>query len=274
MAAQSTAHHEPPTVPPLPELQTPGLLITGTDTGVGKTVVTCALAAALRRQQPNWHLGVCKPFSTGCRKEREGLVNADAEALAHFADCRLPLSTINPLRFGPPLAPAVAAEQTQTAVDWDELAFSLLDLDAASDALLIEGVGGILVPLDPAQPRLTVLDLAAALGYPVLVVARSVLGTLNHTAMTVRLLQAAGVQVAGIVMNGYDADVASAEDPSVATNRQWLAKLTGVEVLAVVPRVSDHAARPEQARLDAQVIDAMAMRDWSDVLAPPRTSAK
>ncbi len=101
-----------------------------------------------------------------------------------------------------------------------------------------------------------------------LVVARSVLGTLNHTAMTVRLLHHAGCHVAGIVMNGYDADVARSEDPSVATNRQWLEKLTGVEVLAVVPRVKDEQAKPDKARLDEQVIDAVALRYWPEVLEP------
>ena len=254
----------------LPRLHTPGLLVTGTDTGVGKTVVTCALAAALRRRRPDWKLGVCKPFSTGCRRDREGLVNPDAEALAHFADCRAPLATINPIRYQPPLAPAVAAEQTGEPVDWAALGRALTDLDRESDALLIEGVGGILVPLDPASPRLTVLDFAAALGYPVLVVARSVLGTLNHTAMTVRLLEEKGLRVAGIVMNGYDADVAHADDPSILTNRQWLTKLTGVDVLGVVPRVNEQSAQPEKAQLDPEVIDAIAMRDWSDLLHLPK----
>ncbi len=145
---------------PLPLLRSPGLFVTGTDTGVGKTLVTCAIAAALRRQRPSWRLGVSKPFSTGCRRDREGLVNPDAEALAHFADCRLPLATINPIRFIPPLAPAVAAEQVGGKVDWPLLAQSLEELDEHSDALLIEGVGGLMVPLDPQRPRLTVLDLA------------------------------------------------------------------------------------------------------------------
>ncbi|MFW6059426.1 MAG: dethiobiotin synthase [Phycisphaeraceae bacterium] len=260
----------PPAAPALPRLRCPGLFVTGTDTGVGKTVVTCAIAAALRRQMPKQRIGVCKPFSTGCRREREGLVNADAEALAHFADCRLPLSTINPIRFRPPLAPAVAAEATGETIDWQALARSLETLDHESDALLIEGVGGLLVPLDPKQPRLTVLDLAAALGYPVLVVARSLLGTLNHTAMTVRLLNEARLRVAGIVMNGYDADVAANDDPSILTNRRWLQRLTGADVLAVVPRVAPKAAQPEQAQLDAQIIDAVSMCDWSAVLEKQR----
>ena len=105
-------------------LRSRGLFITGTDTGVGKTVVTCALAWALRRQGVA-RVGVCKPFATGCRRDREGLVSPDAEALAHFADCRLPLDVINPLRFAAPLAPAVAAEQAGLPTDFAPLRRSL-----------------------------------------------------------------------------------------------------------------------------------------------------
>src|SRR5690554_472814 len=140
-----------------PRLRCPGLFITATDTGVGKTVTACAIAAVLRQQQRGVRVGVCKPFASGCRQEREGLVSADAEALAHFADCRQPLDVINPIRFARPLAPAVAAEQARATIDWSEAARSLAVLDESSDALLVEGVGGLLTPLDPADPDATVL---------------------------------------------------------------------------------------------------------------------
>lgn len=254
---------------PIPPLRAPGIFVTGTDTGVGKTLVSCAIAAALRDQLPSARIGVCKPFATGCRKEREGLISEDAELLAWSADSRLPLDVINPIRFVPPLAPAVAAEQTGTDVDWAELARALAMIDASSDAVVIEGVGGLMVPLDPAHPRLTVLDLAHALAYPVVVVARSVLGTLSHTAMTVKLLHDRGCRVAGIVMNGYDADVATHEDPSVASNRAWLERLTGVRVLSVVPRVKHEKRQTPQGRINLEVIDTVALTYWPDVLRPP-----
>ncbi|MFA9477833.1 dethiobiotin synthase [Phycisphaerales bacterium AB-hyl4] len=245
----------------LPRLTTPGLFVTGTDTGVGKTVVTCAIAAALREQRPGWRVGVCKPFSSGCRREREGLVHEDAEALAHFADCRLPLDVINPIRFAPPLAPAVAAEQKGKKVDWALLARALHTLDDASDALLVEGVGGLLVPLDPDNPKCTVLELISALGLPTVVVTRAGLGTLNHTAMTVRLLREAGCVVAGLVINGYDPDAVD-DDPAITTNRRWLTKMTGAPVLAVLPKVRDGEANPSRARLDGGLIEAAGMADW------------
>ncbi len=255
-------------------LTKPGLFITGTDTGVGKTVVSCAIATALRRQGRIERVGVCKPFATGCRRTREGLVSEDAEALAHFADCRQPLPIINPIRFAAALAPAVAAEQAGRGIDWPELVRCLGVQDTESDVLLVEGVGGVMVPLDPTQPRVTVLDLAASLDYPVVVVARSGLGTLNHTAMTVRLLEGAGCRVAGLVMNGYDADEARSSDVSMASNRTWLGKLTGVEVLAVVPRVEPVAAAVGTGRLDAAVIEAVAQAFWAEIVAPPRSTRR
>jgi len=188
--------------------QTPGLFITATGTAVGKTVATCAIAAALR--QRGLTVGVCKPLASGCRREREHLVNADAEALAHFADCRFPLNTINPIRYRPPVAPAGAIEAGGPPLDEQVIADSINTIADACDLMLVEGVGGVMVPLDDKR---TVLDLAAAIGYPVVVVAGAELGTLNHTAMTCALLRQRGLKLAGIVLNRYQPD---SPDPAVA----------------------------------------------------------
>ncbi len=252
------------------KLTKPGLFVTGTDTGVGKTVVACAIASNLRRRGAG-HVGVFKPIASGCRRDREGLVNEDAEALAHFADCRFPLEVINPIRYAAAVTPAVAAEQTNRCPDYAAMVRSLEVLDSECDCVLVEGVGGLLVPLDTATPAHTVLDLIVALGYPVLVVAGSVLGTLNHTAMTVRLLQAAGCRVVGMVVNGYDADVAKHADPSVATNRQWLEKMNRLPVLATVPRCAPQSVLPRKGRLAAEIIDAVGAVYWPDLLAVPRS---
>lgn len=269
---------------PAPKLRKPGLFITATDTGVGKTTVACAIAAALRGRLPEVRVGVCKPFGTGCRHDREGLVSPDAEALAHFADCRQPLEVICPVRFGAPLAPAVAAatghvplradqvEKARREMDLTRVTQSLERLDEWADVMLVEGIGGVLVPLAPEAPRAghapryqTVLDLAAQLGYPVVVVARAGLGTLNHTAMTVRILRQGGCRVAGIVINGYEADVARSADPAMAVNRQWLEKLTGVPVLATVPRCEAALVAPERGRLPADILTPVAAVDWMAV---------
>ncbi len=233
-------------------------------------------------------LGVFKPFGTGCRRDREGLVCEDAEALAHFADCRLPLETICPVRYAQPLSPAAAAEASGEAVDWGAVARAIARLEAGSDAVVIEGVGGVMVPLDLWRGRrqisdpsshpssapawvggVTVLDLLARLGYPVVVVARSTLGTLNHTALTVAALRGAGVPVAGVVMNQYEADAALEADPSVSGNRSWIERMTGVPVLALVPRVATKRARPERGVIDLAALEALEAVSWAGVLRRP-----
>lgn len=262
--------------PPL-KLRKPGLLITGTDTGVGKTAATCAIAAALRREDGARVVGVSKPFITGCRRDREGLVGEDTEALAHFADSRHPLDVISPVRFAAPLAPAVAAEQAGRDVDLEAVRRSLTLIDGDSDLVLVEGVGGLLAPLAEKSPARdgragwwTVLDLAAALDYPVLVVARAGLGTLNHTAMTTHLLRAAGCRIAGIIINGYEADAARTCDASMAFNRTWLPRFTGDPVAAVLPLCPAGEVSPREGRLPQALIEAAATCDWAYLSRPPR----
>ncbi|MCE9591530.1 MAG: dethiobiotin synthase [Planctomycetes bacterium] len=250
-----------------PRLTKPGLFITGTDTGVGKTAAACAVAWNLRRA--GMRVGVCKPFATGCRRERGDLVSEDAEALAHFADCRQSLAVINPVRFALPASPAVAAEHAQQEVDFDAIARSLTELDRANDCVLVEGVGGLLVPIDPRRPRVTVLDLIRSLGYPVAVVCRATLGTLNHTAMTVRLLHEAHCSVAGLIVNGYEPDVAKVTDPSMHTNRRWLEKMNGVKILATVPGVPAGEIAPEKGLLPPAIVEAVGMSYWPDLLSSP-----
>ncbi|MEM8738519.1 MAG: dethiobiotin synthase [Planctomycetota bacterium] len=251
-----------------PHRSKPGLFVTGTDTSVGKTVAACAIASAIRERHRRIRLGVCKPLSSGCRPGREGLIHEDAEALAHFADCRLPMDVVNPIRFRTPVAPAVASEKEGVAVDWSALGRGLARLDEACDAVLVEGVGGLMVPLDPRQPRYMVGQLAEDLGYPVVVVCRAGLGTLNHSLMTVELLRQAGCRVSGLVMNGRERDpAAEAQDPSLASNLAWLERLSGVKVLAQLPRGRGVAV--ERGRLDPAVIAAAREVDWLDLMRPP-----
>ena len=261
-------------LPRRPKLRCPGLFVTGTDTGVGKTVVTCAIAWQLRhcgeKTDPGaGGVGVCYPIATGCRRDREGLVSEDAEALAHFADCREPLDLINPVRYKHALAPAVAAAACGRAVDGAAILRSLEQLDGRSSLMLIEGVGGLLVPLGDQNASCSVLELIQAVGFPVLVVCRAGLGTLNHTAMTVRILQEAGCRVAGLVVNGYVADAAKA-DPSMATNRQWLATMNRTQVLATVPACLAQTISPQKGKLPAAVLEAVGVSDWPRILLPSR----
>lgn len=263
----------------LPRLRKPGLFITATDTGVGKTVATCAIAWQLRRQGFA-RVGVSKPYATGCRKLREGLVSEDAEAIAHFSDCRQPLHVINPIRYAKPLAPAVAAEAAGDEPDLEEFVRCLRLLDEENDALLIEGVGGVMVPLSPSDPKATVLDLIAALDLPAVVVCRAGLGTLNHTAMTVTMLRQRGCRVAGLIMNGYTPDVsappapaslgADAGDPSITGNRVWLQRMNDLPILATIPVCPASEVAAHRGLLPDAVLDAAGATWWPDVLAPAR----
>ena len=250
----------------LPIPTKPGLFITATDTEVGKTLVTCAIAHALRQQLTNTEpntVGVLKPLASGCRHERLDLISEDAEALAHYADCRLPLATIAPIRYAPPLAPAQAAEETGQAPNYNDLARAITEIDQRCDHLLVEGLGGILAPIDD---RRTVLDLAAAFAYPTVVVTRPSLGTLNHTALTIRTLRRANVPVAGIVINRFDPDSA---DPAAAPNRTWLVKMNNVPILATIPDCPPKDVQPHRAKIPAAILDAVAITYWPDVLAAP-----
>src|SRR5437867_4100340 len=124
----------------------PGLFITGTDTDVGKTVIAGAIANWFLRE--NQRVAVSKPIATGCVRRREGLVSEDAEFLASCADARFPLDIICPQRYKDPLAPAVAADRANQPLDWASIDRSLQMMTRESDVIIVEGVGGILVPLD------------------------------------------------------------------------------------------------------------------------------
>lgn len=206
---------------------TPGLFVTGTDTDVGKTMIACGIASVLRQQ--GVRVGVCKPVATGCERRREGLVSDDAELLAHAADSQFPLSVICPQCYAEPLAPAVAAERAGQPIEWLAVERSLRTIAEGSDVTIVEGVGGTRVPIDVG---VTVIDLAARLALPAVVVARATLGTISHTLLTIDSLRSAGLEVTGVVINRYRADSASAAEE---TNADAIARWGEVPILAIVP---------------------------------------
>jgi dethiobiotin synthetase len=186
----------------LSPLPIPGLFVTGTDTGVGKTVVAGAIADWFHRHHRR--VSVLKPVATGCVKRREGLVSEDAEFLAVCSHTRHPLDLICPCRYAEPLAPSVASKRAQQPLDWQAIERSIRIMSQGADVMIIEGAGGIMVPMDE---RHLMLDMARMLDVPTIVIARAALGTINHTLLTVRALQAANVRVAGVVINQYPADL-------------------------------------------------------------------
>jgi len=234
-----------------------GLFITGTDTGVGKTVVTAALAIVLRRR--GLDVGVMKPVATGCVRRREGLVSEDAEFLAQAADAPESLDEIAPIRLAEPLAPTVAAARAGRPLDLDPMWAAWRRLSMAHEIMLIEGIGGILCPVTPTE---SVADLARRFGLPVLVVARPTLGTINHTALTVEAARARGLKVAGIVINRYDRD---REDVAQLTAPDEIQRVTGATVLGLVP--DDKSTDFAKAAVGDDVLAAVAQIPLGKLLA-------
>jgi dethiobiotin synthetase len=207
----------------------PGLFITGTDTSVGKTYITALVARALR--QAGHRVGVYKPVATGCRREGERLACDDAVALAEAAGRLDELEHVCPQRFLAPLAPHLAAEAEGEVVNVELLRRGINYWRAESDIVLVEGAGGL---MSPVTDELFVADLAAAFGYPLVVVARNALGTIHQTLAT--LIAAAafeeGLQVAGIVLN--QPQKPAVDDLSVESNRAELTRRAVPPVLAEV----------------------------------------
>jgi len=212
-----------------------GLFVTATDTGVGKTEVTCALLRDARARGLD---------AVGMKPAQSGVVPgepSDAERLARASDGAEALEIVCPYSLAAPLAPAVAARVEGKEISFARIVDGARALAARHDAILVEGAGGLLVPL---TDRETYADLAAALGLPVLVVARAGLGTVNHTALTVEALRRRGLAVAGIVMNR----TTPADDPSVPHNAGEIARLTGIAPAALLPFVPDIDAREAALR--------------------------
>ena len=145
--------------------KTKGFFITGTDTGIGKTIVAGAIAHVLH--ETGRRVGVMKPIATGCvRRIREGLVSEHAEFLAHCADTEHPLETINPVRYAQALAPAVAAARARRKINYAAVWQAYDRIRRSSDIVIVEGIGGWMVPLDDKK---FLADLACEFGLPVIV---------------------------------------------------------------------------------------------------------
>ncbi len=201
-----------------------GLFITGTDTGVGKTLVTCAIIRAMAA----WHFPVfaAKPLATGSEMQPDGSLRHPDVAQISKA---LGGGTVWVGYESPhPAAPSLASRWEGKYLDADDMARSLRAVVPADHVAVVEGAGGILCPLAPGK---TIADFAAKLELPVLVVAKRALGTLNHTLLTLEAAQQRGLRVAGIVFN----QTHPGNDPVEEAVAEEMARLTTVPVLAQVP---------------------------------------
>jgi dethiobiotin synthetase len=232
---------------PTPQrMTTPGFFVTGSDTGVGKTLASCALVAALRGRELS--VGVMKPIETGVGAEGP----LDAIALQRASDGRDPLSDICPERFALPAAPCVAASAEGRFVDLAAVRDAYQRVCAERHTVVVEGAGGILVP---TQPDATMADLARELALPLIIVARTSLGTINHTLLTLEAADARGLRVAGVVLSHSTGPLSAADSDNLAYLRERIADQIVGEIPALAEGRSVSADHIATARLSAYLPD-------------------
>jgi dethiobiotin synthetase len=208
------------------------LFVTGTDTGVGKTVVAAAICAALAARGER--VAAFKPVVTGLDEEPGGWPR-DHELLAQVASAGQAPDDVAPLTFGPPVSPHYAAEQAGMTVEPLKLAAAARKAGEGADALVCEGVGGLMVPLTTGY---LVRDFALDLDLPLVVAARPGLGTINHTLLTVEAARTAGLEVTAVVMTPWPADPSGME----RSNRETIESLGSVRVCGLLPTDPDGLA--------------------------------
>lgn len=217
---------------PDPATQACGIFITGTDTGVGKTYVAAALLRGLCAD--GRRAVAMKPVAAGIEPGEER--NRDVDALIAAGNVAAPAIDINPYAFTPPIAPHLAAQQAGVIIDLERIAGAYARLAARADVVVVEGAGGALAPL---SERLDMLDIAARLALPVLLVVGVRLGCLNHALLSAQAINARGVRLAGWVANRIDPAMAAA-----GANVDALRRRLPVSLIADLPWLREGGARP------------------------------
>ncbi len=226
-----------------------GLFITGTDTGVGKTVIAVALVRALVAQ--GHRVAVMKPVASGADRTAEGLRNEDALALMAASNVAAPYARVNPFCFEPAISPHIAAEEASIAINIAPIRQNFDALATAADLVIVEGAGGWLAPIGP---DINIKDLAKALDLPVMLVVGLRLGCINHARLTKLAIESHGAHLAGWIANTIDPTM-----PRQKENLETLTRALGEPPLAIVPSLQPGAAPLE-------------LRDAAARLFPPSRS--
>jgi dethiobiotin synthetase len=202
------------------------VFVTGTDTDVGKTRISVAIIELLQRQGKR--VAAMKPIASGCELTIDGLRNDDALQLSEQANVKLAYQLINPYAFEPAIAPHIAAEQVGTAIDLALIRQNFDLIQQQSDAVVVEGAGGWLVPLNQTE---TMADLAINLDLPVILVVDIRLGCINHALLTVKAIESTGLKLQGWIANNFGYNPQSIEIVETLTQRIW------APCLGYVPRL-------------------------------------
>ena len=231
------------------------IFITGTDTGVGKTAVTAGLTAILRAHGRD--AVPMKPVQTGGIPAGNQILAEDVQFYRRVTSLPVTPAEINPYCLIPAVSPHIAARLSGTTIDLDEIEQAYCRLASRHEVVLVEGAGGICVPINDS---FIFADLAKRLNLPLLVVARPDLGTINHTVLTVRYAQQCGLKVTGIIINGYRAETATMAEK---TNPEVIQALTGIPILGIIPWIDGLNVETGQA---ANLTEAISNSvKWSEI---------
>jgi dethiobiotin synthetase len=222
---------------------TRSVFVSGTDTGVGKTIAAAALLVALNRAGCT-ALGM-KPVASGCVAARDGLRNDDAELLIAHGAFPVPYAQVNPFALAEPIAPHLAARGANTQLALEPVRAAFAALQAAGDFVVVEGVGGWMVPLSAALMQ---SDLVRALALPVILVVGLRLGCINHALLSARAIAADGCRLIGWIGNRIDPHMARADD-NLGTLRERLP----APCLGVLPFCADPDPRALADELESAV---------------------
>lgn len=234
------------------------IFITGTDTGVGKTFVTGGLGLVL--QSRGFDVGVMKPVETGCPRRGKSLIPQDALRLTYLLRLRDSLDLIAPYRFRMPVAPLVASREEGVMISLSVISDALGTLRRLHDIILVEGAGGLLVPL---TARLHYGEMCRRLRLPFILVSPNRLGTINHTLLTISASRSMGLRCVGVILNMGG----KRPDPSCRSNPGILKSLSEVPLIGKVPRLkrSERTARS----LAGVFLKAVTPRGYRRILRRP-----
>lgn len=227
-------------------MKSKGYFISGTDTGVGKTVVTACLLALYHKRRVD--LGIMKPMETGIDPECSSEANSDAKFLLAISGNQDALEEVCPIRLQPPAAPLQAARMTGQTIAIDSILENFRKLQTRHDQILVEGVGGLMVPL---KPDYFITDLIRDMDLPLIIVSRLTLGTLNHTLLTLKMAQSTGIKIAGVILNRSDNNPLNDVEKGQAN---LIHELSGVPVIGECPFINPVSVE----RFDNQLAEKIA----------------
>lgn len=217
-----------------------GWFVTGTDTRIGKTLVSCMITQALVRR--GYNVGVMKPVSAGGREDAKDLIMASG-----VAD---DLDLVNPVALPEPLSPNLAAERSSTSIDTERILEDYKELTHNHEFMIVEGAGGLLVPL---SDECLIADLVQQIGLSLIIVSRTSLGTINHTLLTIEAARSRQIDIAGVI---YNQVTSTGDGLAESCSPEIISRISGVSMLGTVPNITNQSDLGEIAEkhLDLSMI--------------------